>query len=129
VTLRKVRNNAVRAAFTLMEMLVVVAIIVMLAGLSTWGYMRYLETAKASKAKMDCSHISQAVESYNIETGSYPNTLQELTQPQGTKPAYLSEKDLLDPWNRPYSYDPNAKNALGKPKIFTTSSGVEINNW
>ena len=123
-------NPVTRGAFTLMEMLVVVAIIVMLAGLSTWGYMRYLETAKSSKAKMDCSHISSAVEAYNIETGNYPGSLQELLQPVGSKPAYLSDKDLLDPWNRPYSYDPNSRNSLGKPKIFTRdSSGTEINNW
>jgi hypothetical protein len=128
-------DRAPRGSNTLLWLVVggvaaVVLLVVLGVGLFLLvGYTRYLETAKASKAKMDCSHISQAVESYNIENDHYPNSLLELTQPVGDKPAYLTEKDLLDPWDRPYQYDPNARNLFGKPKVFTTSSGVEINNW
>jgi general secretion pathway protein G len=130
VLLRKVRINDPRAAFTLMEMLVVVAIIVMLAGLGTWGYMRYLETARLQKAKMDCVHISQAVEAYNLETGQFPSTLQELTQPVAGRKAFLEQNQLQDPWGKPYNFDPNQQSATGKPKVFTIPpGGQEINNW
>jgi general secretion pathway protein G len=129
VTLRKVRTNVARAAFTLMEMLVVVAIIVMLAGLSTWGYMRYLENAKAQTARATCIKIAGVVEAYKIDTGSFPGSLQELTVANGAQHAYLEPKDIIDPWGRPFNFDPNAQTVTGRPKVFTTSSGTEINNW
>jgi general secretion pathway protein G len=129
VSLRKVRTNVARAAFTLMEMLVVVAIIVMLAGLGTWGYMKYLDNAKIQKAKMDCVHISQAVESYYLATGSYPSSLQELTQAAGGQKAYLDPKEIFDPAGQQYHYDPNVQSATGKPKISTVIIGQEVSNW
>jgi len=129
VSLRKVRNKVVRAAFTLMEMLVVVAIIVMLAGLSTWGYMRYLETTKLGKAKMDISHISGAVDAYKSETGDYPPNLQVLLEARDGLPAALEAKDIVDPWGKPYVYDPNTKNPTTfRPKI-SSSSAQNLSNW
>jgi general secretion pathway protein G len=129
VTLRKVRTHVARGAFTLMEMLVVVAIIVMLAGLGAWGYMKYLDNAKVQKAKMDCVHISEAVEGYYVQNGTYPSSLQELTQSGNGQKAYLDPKEIIDPAGQQYRYDPNMQSATGKPKISTVILGQEVSNW
>ena len=131
MVLRTKRRDA-RHAFTLMEMLVVVAIIVMLAGLGAWGYMRYLENARESKAKLDVTHIGQAVEAYKVEMGDYPDSLQTLTQPYENKPAPLEAKDIVDPWNQPYVYEPqNLNPATFRPKVYSSHpvANGTISNW
>jgi general secretion pathway protein G len=114
-----------------MEMMIVIAIIVMLAGLGAWSYMRYLENARESKAKLDITHIGEAVEIYNSESGDYPENLQILTQPSDGKHAYLEVKDIVDPWGQQYQYEPQNRNpATGRPRISSThQGGTPIANW
>src|SRR5579884_3194371 len=105
MTHRTPRRVLPRPAFTLMELLVVVAIIVMLAGVSAWGYMRYLESSRESIAKIKISTIEKALDGYKIENGEYPESLQVLTQPLNGKAAPLEAKDIVDPWGQPYVYE------------------------
>jgi general secretion pathway protein G len=132
MTLRKVEKKLPRTGFTLMEMMIVIAIIVMLAGLGAWSYMRYLENAKESKAKLDITKIGQAVESYKIDSQTdYPDNLQILTQPTDNKPAYLEAKDLVDPWGQAYQYEPQNRNPNTlRPRISSTHPSTQpIANW
>jgi len=99
-----------RAAFTLMEMLVVVAIIVVLAGLGGYYLMGQLAESKVSAAGIQARNISQALETYRLDNGGYPGTLDELLQknPVTGKGPYLERADALyDPWGQPFNYDPN----------------------
>src|SRR5262245_54252188 len=77
-----------RAAFTLMEVLVVVAILVILAGGSFVVVMRYLDDAKIDRARMDIKSLEKVVESYKLRHGEYPAALAVLAQPEGGSPAY-----------------------------------------
>jgi general secretion pathway protein G len=120
-----------RAAFTLLEVLIVVAIIVVLAGVSSIYVFRYLEDAKEGRAKGDVKTIETAVTSYELKIGSMPNSLNDLTQPpDGGKP-YLTAESITDPWNKPYSFDPSGGHNGGqKPDIWTTTpDGRMIGNW
>jgi general secretion pathway protein G len=131
MVLRTKRRDA-RHAFTLMEMLVVVAIIVMLAGISAYGYMRYLENAREQTARAQIIHLSQAVEAYKLDMGEYPESLQVLTQPTEGKPAYVEAKELADPWQQPYVYEPqNLNPSTFRPKIYSShpTGGQQIANW
>src|SRR5690348_16643238 len=131
MVLRKTRPH-VRGGFTLMEMLVVVAIIVMLAGVSAYGYMRYLESARESTAKLQIAHLQEAVELYKTDQGEYPDSLQLLTQPLEGKPAPLEAKDLLDPWQQPYVYEPQNRNPTTfRPHIYSShqTGGQPLANW
>ena len=88
-----------RRGFTLMEVLVVVAIIVVLAGISVPILLNRLEEAKIDRAYVDCKTLSDTVATYYLRYGEYPQGLRDLTQPRpdGGKP-YLEESALKDPW-------------------------------
>jgi hypothetical protein len=114
--------------FVRVAALPVILIVAAVAGLEMYRWTHSLE-GKYGKAKMDLSHLSSAVDAWKAETGSYPDTLQELTQSRDGKVPYLSEKDLLDPWGRPYGYDPNQRHpASGQPKIFCVRD-TTLTNW
>jgi general secretion pathway protein G len=125
------RTRAVaRGAFTLMEVLVVVAILVVLAGVGGVVYMRYLDKAKEDKARIDVNTLDEAVQAFKIENGDFPDSLLVLTQPTDNKPAALRETALLDPWNNQYQYQKDQRDPTGRPHIFATAPGGKIiDNW
>ena len=133
---RKQRTVVQRRGFTLMEVLVVVAIIVVLAGIAAPIVLNRLEEAKMDRARIDCKAISDACGTYYISNGQYPESLDLLVQPRegGGKP-YLPESALSDPWGKRYQMrnpGTHRENAsMGRPDIFTTSPDgqQELGNW
>jgi len=121
-----------RSAFTLLEVLVVVAIIVMLAGVGGYYLLQRYEDSKVSRAKIDCESLSAMVETYNLNNGRYPNNIQDLTQPGagGTSPLVPPDK-IKDPWGKPYSVDPSGRHNGGlKADVYTTTpKGVVVGNF
>jgi general secretion pathway protein G len=104
-TLRTARTNAAgrgtrRAAFTLLEVLIVVAILVILASAASIALFRYLEDAKVGRAKNDMRVIEQAVKTYYLQNGEWPQQL-TLIAPH----LEAGQQSLLDPWHNPYTYD------------------------
>jgi general secretion pathway protein G len=96
-----------RTAFTLLEVLVVVAIIVILAGVGTFAYMRYLTDAKKTQAQLKAKTIATAIEAYYANPNSnqqYPTQLGELIQPPWGGTSFLKngQEDLIDPWGSQY---------------------------
>jgi general secretion pathway protein G len=99
-TVRTARQKAARrAGFTLLEVLVVVAILVILAGVASISVFRYLEDAKVGAAKTSMQTLEQAVKKYYTENGEWPpnNNLQAVAPylDQGTQA-------LVDPWGGQY---------------------------
>ena len=133
---RRNRRAIVRAAFTLMEVLVVVMIVLILAGSGGYIYMNHLENAKKDLAKTNVMALDQEVQIYKTRHGVYPPDLQTLTQlgPNG-EAATIDQKVLLDPWNLPFVYEPQSFHPLTKkPHIYTEgpnpgSPGSRISNW
>jgi general secretion pathway protein G len=128
---RSIRATA-RGGFTLMELLVVVAILVVLAGAAVPIYMTYLDQAKKSTAWTNAKTLSTVCETYKITNGQYPGSLHELAHPSdGSKPL-VEEVTLLDPWKREYGYDPAGPHStVGKPDIWSTgeNGNEQIGNW
>lgn len=60
------------AAFTLIELLIVVAIIAILAAIAVPNFLEAQVRAKVSRAKSDMRTIATALESYNVDTNAYP---------------------------------------------------------
>ena len=115
-----------RRGFTLMEVLLVLAILVVLASLSTVFIRRMQQQAYISAAQTEISNLGSALELYQIDLLSYPDTnagLQalrqcpaELKNPARWKGPYLKNDIQLDPWGNPYQYQ------LISSESFTISS-------
>jgi general secretion pathway protein G len=130
------RNNtasrvAARSGFTLLEVLIVVAILVVLAGVSSIYVFRYLDEAKSDTARASAASIATAIQAYEIKFGM-PDSLQALvTPPDGSKP-FISPEGLNDPWGRPFQFDAAGPHHNGlKPDVWTThpETGQQIGNW
>ena len=129
-----VAQSTARAGFTLMEVLVVVAILVVLAGTGGVIYMNYLEGAKEDVAKSQVQSLSQAADVYRLNNGDYPPNLAVLTQPQPSgKAATLEPGALIDPWGREYMYAYPGQHHQGTTKPDIWSAGKDgntmIGNW
>src|SRR5262249_24351160 len=127
-----VSRAAQRAAFTLMEVLVVAAIIVILAGVGGVVYTNYLEKAREDTAYLGVKMLSEQVELYKVTHGEYPTDLSVLILPEDNKPALLEQTQLLDPWGRAYVYElSNRYPTTLKPHIYSMGSdGAKmIANW
>jgi general secretion pathway protein G len=109
------RSPARRSAFTLMEVLIVVAIIVILAGGAIIAVPRILEDVKKSRAHTSAVNLAKMCEAYKINpanpTGDYPSSPQELLQPPFGGASYLTNgmEDLNTPWGQQFSLEPQQK--------------------
>ena len=94
--------------FTLVELLLVLVILALIAGLVLPGIIGKAESAKAKAASSQISRISMSVESFYLDTGNTPSSLDQLVnEPSGVSGwngPYIKNSLLKDPWGRPYKY-------------------------
>ena len=98
--------------FTLLEILVVVAILGLLVFLVAPAALRQLGGARNSIAKQSIERISSVLDLYKLDVGSYPSSEDGLAalnakpvSATGWNGPYLKgETQPLDPWNHPYLY-------------------------
>jgi general secretion pathway protein G len=98
--------------FTLLEMLVVLAILGLLVGLVAPAALRQLGSAKEKVAQQSIERLGGVLDLYKLDVGSYPTTEQGLQgliiRPPGvegwTGPYLKGEKVPNDPWGHPYVY-------------------------
>jgi general secretion pathway protein G len=107
------RRSRRRRAFTLMEILLVLAILVVLASMVGLGYSRIQKSMLISSARTQVGLLEDAVKAYQITVGSLPPNLDALlvAPPELPNPAkwtgpYLDKTTLpLDPWNQSFQYE------------------------
>jgi len=111
--MRRSASSALRA-FTVLEIMVVIAIIGMLVGLTVTNLDKLLGDSKTDLASVFVkSSIKVPLQQYSMHMGDYPTTAEGL-QALITAPAnkadrwrgpYLQESKIPeDPWKRPYQY-------------------------
>lgn len=66
-------HNKALKAFTLIELLIVVAIIAILAAIAVPNFLEAQTRAKVARSKNDLRTLALALESYMLDCGSYPN--------------------------------------------------------
>ena len=89
-----------RRAFTLVEVMIVVVIIGLLAGVVTYATTGYLEKAKRKKAAADLSTLRGAVDQFYLDKGRLPDNREGLAV---LAPHFINSLPR-DPWGRPYQY-------------------------
>ena len=117
-----------------MEMLVVVAIIVALAGIGGFFLLGQLDDSKKSTARIQVKGpLSAACQAYYVKHGSWPDGLEQLVEPDPEfKVRFLESKDALyDPWGKAYIYGKDGGNNKGtRPDISAVApDGEIIGNW
>jgi general secretion pathway protein G len=81
------------AGFTLLELMVVLAILGALTAISTPMYLGYVKRARVTKAVADIYHLEKLIKIYQHDLGGLPNSL-----------ADIGADDMRDPWGNPYQY-------------------------
>lgn len=142
---RLTRHNASKSGFSLIEILIVIALIAVIAGLaiSNIGGIFGGQQEKAAKIFVTQS-LKIPLTAYKIDIGSYPSTaegLQALIQAPANKSGswkkpYIEELPT-DPWGNPYQYRfPGSKNVNSSSGYDVwslgpdgTESADDIGNW
>jgi general secretion pathway protein G len=108
---QKIRRLRRRAGVTLIEMLVVLAIIALFAALVAPRMLRRGDEARVVAAKAQVNSFMTALGAYKLDTSQYPSTEQGLAamrvKPEGLDQwngPYLPKDIPPDPWGRPYLY-------------------------
>jgi general secretion pathway protein G len=102
-----------QSGFTLLELLVVVAIIGVLAGYVGPRYFSQIGKSEVNAARAQIDALEKALDQYRLDTGGYPNAELGLgallarpnNEPKWAGP-YLKKALPPDPWGRPYVYRP-----------------------
>jgi general secretion pathway protein G len=105
------RNASGQGGFTLMELLVVLAILGLLMGLVGPRVLNQLGGAKTDTAALQIKDLEQSLEMYKLDVGRFPDTEQGLdalfNAPAGVagwNGPYLKTEVPLDPWKFEYHY-------------------------
>jgi general secretion pathway protein G len=130
--------------FTLLEMLVVLAIMGLLAAIVGPQVIKYLGSSRSQTAKVQVKNVAAALELYRLDEGRYPTQeegLKALVHAPAGDPAwngpYLPQDSALnDPWARPYRFAAPGKH--GEVDVFTlgsdnaeggTGEARDVGNW
>ena len=147
--MKKVRQKKnTQAGFTLIELMVVIVILGLLAGVIIPRFMGETDKAKVATTKMQIASLESALKMYKLDNGSYPSTeqgLQALVEsptagnlPKNWRKGGYLEKGKVpkDPWKNDYIYicpgshgdfDLSSLGADGKPG--GEGFDKDINNW
>jgi len=98
--------------FSLIELLVVLVILGLLAGVVAPQVMKHVGKAKSDSARLQIDDLGAAIDLYYLELGDYPTTAQGLSalivapaNASNWNGPYLKKKKVpKDPWNRDFIY-------------------------
>ncbi len=103
----RLRHKRISVAVTLVEVLIVMAMVGTLAAIGVPAYNNYIDKTRNSQAIEDIRFIEAAIKMYRTSEGSFPETLDQ-----------VRSANLLDPWDHPYQYlkiqDKEEKDIKGK---------------
>ncbi|HUQ84089.1 MAG TPA: type II secretion system major pseudopilin GspG [Gemmatimonadaceae bacterium] len=113
-----------RSGFTLLELVVVIIVLGLLAGIVAPQIVGRLSEAKSTAARTQVELLSVALDGYRLDNGGYPTTEQGLAAlrekptrsplPANWRGPYLRKDVPLDPWGRAYVYRaPGERNPNG----------------
>jgi general secretion pathway protein G len=126
-----------------MEVLLVLVILVVLGAIVVPMFTGIGESANVKAATTQVGFLENAIDMFKFETKQLPATLEELVEePSDEKlaknwsgPYMKANKDLIDPWDNPYKYDPKGKKNQEGYDVWSTGpdgqdgTKDDIGNW
>ena len=110
-------STIVIRAFTLMEIMIVIGIIMLLATIAIPFAAKSLGKGQAATAKLQIQAFESAITNFQIDTGKLPKSLDELMRSNGDKKwdgPYLNKKEIpKDPWGNDYIYSISSSSGNG----------------
>lgn len=142
--LKSLQSRRSTAAFTLLEIMLVVMIIALLAGSAIYLMRGNVDQARYARVDQDIENIKTQLQLYEVTNGSIPTTEQGLRalverpsgDPQPRKWRQLMPEVPLDPWGVPYQLrSPATKSTKDSYDIFSVgkdkqpNTADDIGNW
>lgn len=136
--------RSAQRGFTLLELLVVLVIVGLLAGIVGPNLFKHVTQSEITTAKAQMNMLSKALDTYRLDTGHYPGSdvgLTALMQAPSSEPRwrgpYLREDLPRDPWGTPYQYRAPGNNghdfeltSLGKDgRLGGSDENADITVW
>lgn len=138
--MRKINSHS--HGFTLVEMLLVLVILAVLAAIVIPKFSGRSQQAKETAAKSQIAGFEMALDSFEVDTGTYPSgsngmnaLVEQPNNAQNWKGPYLKKGIPLDPWANPYIYTyPGKNNTKGYDVMSMGPDGQvggddDITNW
>lgn len=130
--------------FTLLELLVVLVIIGLLAGIVGPRLFKNVDKSEVTTTRAQIDALSKAIDQYRLDMGRYPSTQENLNvlvvsngDPNWRGP-YLKKAVPLDPWNMPYQYKYPGEHNSGDYDLYSfgadksiggSKNNADIGNW
>lgn len=98
------KRNSKKAGFTLVELLLVVTILGVLASIAVMNLGGTSEEARIRATQTDIATIQNAVSTYEIRTGKYPSSIDDLAKEIDGQKGLLDATALTDKWGTKFSF-------------------------
>lgn len=112
--MRKHRRHAVPRGMTLLEIMIVIAILGLIASVVVIRVMDSLAKARVNTARLKMGEVSKALDMYAIDRGGYPTQSEGLAELVTPREGRALLKDANDPWGRELRYQLDAE---GRPVL------------
>lgn len=120
-TFRPGRSRSPSAGFTLIEVMVVLVILVLIAGLVAPRIMGQVDQANVRAAEVQVKNLRSGLQAFRLDVGRYPTTTEGLAALMSPPPEvadywrgpYLDDELPADPWRTPYRYESPVENLQG----------------
>ena len=120
-TFHPCRKRRLPTGFTLIEVMVVLVILVLIAGLVAPRVMNQVDLANVRAAEVQVKNLRAGLQAFRLDVGRYPTTTEGLAALMSPPPEvadywhgpYLDDELPSDPWRTPYRYESPVENLQG----------------
>ena len=114
----KTKRKIKKRQFSLLEIIIAISIVALIVAIAAPSVLQQGEKAKVDACKTEIQSLKSTIMQYKIDTGKFPQSLEELATGSDGRKALL-KKVPKDPWNNDYIFELN-------PEAF---DGFEITSY